>query len=118
MGLARRSCRRHSLVLWAATLRAVSGCAEGETAAPTGRRDAGAAAAPSGTAGIVFRSQELPFRYDRGETGAAWPVEVTGGGVGLLDFDGDGDLDLFFAQGGPLRPVGSSGTADALLRNE
>src|SRR5947207_8817496 len=50
---------------------------------------------------LVFRAQELPFRYERSETGAAWPVETTGGGVGILDFDGAGRLDLFFAQGGP-----------------
>jgi enediyne biosynthesis protein E4 len=67
---------------------------------------------------LVFRVQELPFRYDRGETGAAWPVETTGGGVGLLDFDGDGLIDLFFCQGGPLRPSEQpSSVADVLLKN-
>jgi enediyne biosynthesis protein E4 len=69
---------------------------------------------------LVFRSQELPFLYDRGETGAAWPVETTGGGVGLLDYDGDGRLDLFFAQGGPLLPSKGDTTQpspDVLLRN-
>ncbi len=74
------------------------------------------AAAPAGS--LVFRAQDLPFRYERGETGAAWPVETTGGGVGLLDYDGDGRLDLFFAQGGPLRPgKDSHPTSDVLLKN-
>jgi hypothetical protein len=67
---------------------------------------------------VAFRSQELRFQYERGETGAAWPVETTGGGVGLLDYDGDGRLDLFFAQGGPLLPgSGQPRLADVILRN-
>jgi hypothetical protein len=69
-------------------------------------------------AAIVFREQDLPFQYDRGETGSAWPVETTGGGVGLLDFDGDGRIDLFFAQGGPLKPgKDTRHLSDVLLRN-
>ncbi len=67
---------------------------------------------------IAFRAEDLPFHYERGETGAAWPVETTGGGVGLLDYDGDGRLDIFFAQGGPLKPAPASAPlADVLLRN-
>jgi enediyne biosynthesis protein E4 len=67
---------------------------------------------------LAFREQDLPFQYDRGETGSAWPVETTGGGVGLLDFDGDGRLDIFLTQGGPLKPAKDSRPAsDVLLRN-
>ena len=67
---------------------------------------------------LKFRAQELPFRYDRGESGLALPPETTGGGVGMIDHDGDGDLDLFFAQGVPL-PVGKAASppADVLLEN-
>jgi enediyne biosynthesis protein E4 len=74
------------------------------------------AAAPFGA--LAFRAQELPFLYERGETGSAWPVETTGGGVGLLDYDGDGRLDLFFAQGGsPLPGKIPHPSADVLLKN-
>ena len=74
-----------------------------------------------GGSALRFRAESLPFHYERGESGAAWPNEVTGGGVALLDVDGDGDLDLFFAQGVPL-PAGTvdsdSAPADILLRND
>jgi hypothetical protein len=92
----------------------------GKTLADVVAKDLGSVptSAPAQPAPLVFRVQELPFEYDRGETGSAWPVETTGGGVGLLDYDGDGRLDLFFAQGGPLLPHDRSEKAtDVLLRN-
>ena len=68
---------------------------------------------------LSFRAQALPFTYDRGESGRYLPVEATGGGVGLLDYDGDGDLDIFFAQGTPLaEPPPTAPHSDVLLRND
>lgn len=101
--------------LWALLASMVSNCAPVGSGGPDPR----GASVPVPRHPIVFRAEELPFVYRRGATGRCWPVEVTGGGVGLLDFDGDGDLDLFFAQGGPL-PFGSTTEppADVLLRND
>jgi enediyne biosynthesis protein E4 len=98
-----------------------AGCGhDPDRSAPAKAAPATAPAAPATPASpaLQFRAQELPFRYERGETGAAWPVETTGGGVGLLDFDGDGRIDLFFAQGGPLLPgKDTSASVDVLLKN-
>jgi hypothetical protein len=112
--------RPPKLILWSVALGIISGCARDESGtSKVAPRVAEAEEVRSPAGGLAFHPQELPFRYDRGETGSAWPVEVTGGGVGLLDYDGDGDLDMFFAQGGPLLPGGPRpGSADVLLRND
>ncbi len=41
----------------------------------------------------------LRFRHFNGMVGAFYFPEMTGPGGGLFDFDGDGDLDVFFRQG-------------------
>jgi hypothetical protein len=65
-------------------------------------------AGPSGLA-FVFRS---------GETSLHQLPEVMAGGVGLLDFDGDGFLDVYAVQGGPFPPaVPSTTPGDRLFRN-
>lgn len=74
--------------------------------------------AESPSSPIRFRVQRLPFQYEPGESRLKLPVETTGGGVGLVDYDSDGDLDLFFCQGGdPLKPIQDTHHADVLLRN-
>ena len=46
----------------------------------------------------------LRFIYDNGRTAARQLPETMGGGVGLLDYDGDGWLDVYCVQGGPFPP--------------
>jgi hypothetical protein len=46
----------------------------------------------------------LRFRFDNGATPSRQLPETMSGGVGLLDYDGDGWLDVYLVQGGPFPP--------------
>jgi hypothetical protein len=63
----------------------------------------------------------LSFTYSTGQTGDLYFPEIMGGGAALLDFDNDGDLDVFVVQGHPLKP-GSPDSGPAgwgrLFRND
>ena len=54
----------------------------------------------------------LDFVYFNGMTGDFHFAEMMGGGVALFDYDGDGDLDLYFRQG---RMLGEGGPDRALF---
>jgi enediyne biosynthesis protein E4 len=47
--------------------------------------------------------------FDNGESPIHQMPEVSSGGVGLIDFDGDGWLDVYAVQGGPFPPPGPGG---------
>ena len=61
----------------------------------------------------------LHFVFDHGATLDHMLPETMSGGVGLLDYDGDGRLDVYCVQGGPLVPQsGRTSPGDRLFRNQ
>ena len=48
------------------------------------------------------RETGLDFHHFIGATGEYFFPEIMGSGVGMFDYDGDGDLDLYFVQGAML----------------
>ncbi|NIU68156.1 MAG: hypothetical protein GWN73_23180, partial [Actinobacteria bacterium] len=44
----------------------------------------------------------VDFRHHHGGSGEYYMVETMGSGVAVFDYDGDGDPDLFFVDGGVL----------------
>ena len=59
----------------------------------------------------------LVFTHISGRTGEMWTLEITGAGVGLLDYDNDGLLDVYAVQGGPIRDRTGELPHDQLFRN-
>lgn len=65
----------------------------------------------------VSESAGVQFRYETGFAGRHLMPEIKGGGVGLLDYDGDGLLDIFCVQAGSLHPGQTNRPGHRLFRN-
>ena len=75
---------------------------------------------PKGT--IVFREiaaeAGVSFRFDNGSRGKHDLPEIMGGGVALFDADGDGKLDIYLCNGGPINAsIGNADSPCRLYRN-
>ena len=79
------------------------GCYSDSSSRATGATSSTAARRANGAASEWFVDRaiesDLKFTYFNGMSGGLYYPEMLPGGVALLDYDNDGDLDVFFVQG-------------------
>jgi tetratricopeptide (TPR) repeat protein len=90
----------------------------GPLRAPGGDRDAVAGHLSVPTFDEDGERRGLVFTFENGITDLRQIPETMSGGVAVIDFDGDGWLDIYAVQGGPFPPrTGSLPFGDRLFRN-
>lgn len=60
----------------------------------------------------------IDFVHTDGSSGKYYLVESMSAGVALLDYDVDGDLDIYFLNGAPIDTPAPSASTNALYRND
>ncbi len=67
----------------------------------------------------VTKQTGISFVHTDGSSGKRYIVETVSAGVALFDYDRDGDIDIYFLNGAPLRGTNAKVTPkNALYRNE
>ena len=80
---------------------------------------AAAAAPPDAAVRFADATREagLAFTHVNGMAGELWLAEIMGAGAAVLDFDGDGRVDIWLVQGGPVADRAGDLPCDRLYRN-
>ncbi|MFN7975955.1 MAG: CRTAC1 family protein [Acidobacteriota bacterium] len=104
-----RALRRQRGVGLVALAAFAAGCDRGQASRP--------AAAEAGRFRDATVAAKIDFRQDPGVDGSYFMPESMGSGGAFLDYDGDGDLDVYLMDAGPHGP-GATGRPNRLFRHE